>query len=94
MQTMDYSRLRFGLDGTLQPTGYQSTCPEITWYFCHQFAPDLPIEVQSYYWTSANGKLPLGYASAAFCELSSAGKGLAPMCLLLPKLAAKQSVAS
>jgi hypothetical protein len=26
----------------------QSTCPEITWYFCYQFTPDLPIEMQSY----------------------------------------------
>jgi hypothetical protein len=24
------------------------TCPEITWCFCHQFTPDLPIKMQSY----------------------------------------------
>jgi hypothetical protein len=29
------------------------TCPEITWYFCHQFTSDLPTKMQSYYWTSA-----------------------------------------
>jgi hypothetical protein len=28
------------------------TCPEITWYFCHLFTSDLPIAMQSYYWTS------------------------------------------
>jgi hypothetical protein len=24
------------------------TCPEITYYFCNQFTPDLPIRVQCY----------------------------------------------
>jgi hypothetical protein len=25
-----------------------STCPEMTWYFCNQFTPDLPPKMQSY----------------------------------------------
>jgi hypothetical protein len=36
----------------MYPNAPLCTCPEITYYFCNQFTPDLPIKVQSYYWTS------------------------------------------
>jgi hypothetical protein len=36
------------------------TCPEITWYLCNQFTPDLPTKMRSYNWTSTLHLLKVG----------------------------------